>query len=45
MDWLGLESTIRDILRLVSQGRIEDRTAFILIDDAMAAYTRRGNEL
>lgn len=46
VDWLALENTIRDALRLCAEGDPAFATVAIeLIDDAVAAFTRRGNEL
>lgn len=42
VDWLGLEVTIRDILSLVGEGKVAGPRALVLIDEAQAAYTRRG---
>ena len=41
-DWLGLESMLRAIL--VDQS-MEQGTALLLIDEAVAAYTGRGSSL
>ena len=41
-DWLGLEHCLRSILR---EKTISPTDALLLIDDAIAAYTGRGNQL
>lgn len=45
MDWIGMESLLRNIIRLYRYGRADGDEAISLVDDAMAAFTRRGNEL
>jgi hypothetical protein len=43
LDWMGLENTLREILL---QSPVRDRNATMrLIDDALAAFTKRGNSL
>lgn len=46
IDWLGLEHTLRDILRAYKNGGQYDAwEALAGVDEALAAYTGRGNEL
>lgn len=45
IDWLSLETLVRDILRASNAQLITDKHALLLIDETFAAYTRRGNEL
>lgn len=43
LDWMGLENTLREILL---QSPVKERNATVrLIDDALAAFTKRGNSL
>jgi hypothetical protein len=45
VNWQELETIIRAVLRHANKGSIRDGDALVLIDEAIAAYTRRGNEL
>jgi len=42
IDWLGLEQTIKDIMRLCEDKEIDAGLALATIDEAMGAYLRRG---
>lgn len=43
LDWMGLENTLREILL---QSPVKEQNATVrLIDDALAAFTKRGNSL
>jgi len=43
VDYMHLETLQRDILRLAADGILSPRDALLYIDEAMAAFTRRGN--
>jgi hypothetical protein len=45
MNWLGLESRIRDILGEAAGGDYTHAEALVRISAAVAAYTRRGDVL
>jgi hypothetical protein len=43
MNWLGMENTLRDILEWCVAGGCTASRAVILIDETIAAFTKRGN--
>ena len=45
MDWLGLEHTLRLILLAYKREVYDPDSTILLMDEALAAFTRRGHEL
>lgn len=45
IDWATLETTIRQILREYENDTLDPKLSLALIDEAFAAWTRRGNTL
>jgi hypothetical protein len=43
MDWLGLETIQRDIFDALKNDEITERRALCLINEAIAAFTKRGH--
>ena len=45
VEWLLLETTLRQILKNYKDNHLNPTDALMLVDEAVAAFTKRGNEL
>jgi hypothetical protein len=45
IEWLVLEAVLRQILRMLAEGKLSEKWAIEYMDEAIAAHTGRGHEL